>query len=203
LRLDFQPQGERLVESRLELHDRSIAACELRFQRLTMRLELRALLGHSPEAHSHRGFGRAPRLDADEKVAGGDLRRLSARAGAGERLAAHLPLALELLAAHVEIRSDREPLFERLSRAAETALGRSDLERMLRCLRLDALAPQRRLFCARPCRFQLPRDVGMTAVRSLNAGLCSIPLGLCPGETLAHGGEPILGMPHALLDCLD
>ena len=190
LRLDLESPAERLVESRLELENRGIAAGELRFQPLAMLLELRALLDHAPEAHPHRGFGRAARLDADEKIARGDLRRLSARARAGERLAAHLPLALEILAPQVEIRADRQPLLERLAGAAETFLGGGDLARVLGGLRLDALAAQRRFLGAGARRLELTRDVGMAAVRGLNAGLRRVALGLRLGEALAHGGEP-------------
>src|SRR5579883_2929183 len=129
-----------------------------------MPLELCALLDRAAEAHSHRGFGRAPRFDADEKIARRDLRRLGSRARAGERLAAHLPLAFELLTAQVQIRADREPLLERVAGAAEPLFGGGHLARVLGELRLDALAAHGRFLRPGARSFELTGDVRVAAM---------------------------------------
>ncbi len=179
--------------------DRGVAAGELRFQRLAMPLELRALLDHAPEADCHRGFGGAARLDADEKIARGNLRGLCPRARAGEGLAAHLALALEILAPQVEIRANRQPLFECLAGAAETLLGGGDLARVLGGLRLDALAAQRRFLGAGARGLELTCDIGVAAVGGLNAGLRRIALRLRLGEARAYGSEHVLRLAHVRL----
>src|SRR5579863_182751 len=203
LRLGLEPPGESFVEALRERVDRGIAAGELRFQRLALLLELPTLLDHASEADLHRRFGRAARLDADEEVARGDLRHLSARTRPGKRFAAHLALAFELFAPQIEIRADHEALLERLAGTAETLLRGGQLSSVLGSLRLDTLAAQRRFLRAGAGGLELPGDVGVAAVRGLNAGLRRITLGLRLIETLAHGVEPILRLAHVLFRALD
>src|SRR6185312_9228131 len=66
-------------------------------------------------------------------------------------------------------------------------------------LLIEALPPQHRLPSTRPCRLELPEQIGMLAVRVVDVRLHTVAsaLGLC--ESAASRGEMRLDVAHVLL----
>ncbi len=102
LGLNIQTPGERIVQARFELQNRLIRTRQLLFQLLATAHQLRALLRHAIQTDSHRAFGRAPRLEADQQIAPRQLCALCAGSRGGHAFAPLLTLAFQIVPARIQ-----------------------------------------------------------------------------------------------------
>ena len=138
----------------------------------------------------------AARFDADQQVAARELRRLRARTRRLHCLATIFALGFQAGAPRIERIERHQSAIELGAGARQRVLREARLARDFRGLLFQALAPHRRFLRAGALAFELTQQVGVIAMRALDAALRLVALALGLRQVFAAGGQARFAVAH-------